>query len=319
MKKPNLFVVGGLRSGTTLLYQILKKHPDIYFPEEKDPSFFCKDFYEDSIALYGKNIYFHITSLEDYLSLFKNVKDEKVVGEATAVYLYSKAAPCEIHRFNPNAKIIILLREPVEFMYSLHSWLLNYFMEDERDFNKALDLEESRKQGLHIPKKARYPAYLFYREKTKYIDCIKNYLKYFPKEQLRIIIFEQLIGKSGQAILKDTFEFLGISSNTEIEIPVINQNKATRSKLLSSIIQSQKLKSFVRRKIPTSEKYYKLKKFFENMLFRKTIRPPLDDSFKAQLKSEYQPQILQLNHFLQENHWIRDNLWSIWDYPSKCT
>ena len=70
MKKPNFFIVGEPKSGTTTLYDLLKTHPDIFMPEEKEPSYFSKDFIQETIDFFGENLFFHHTKLDSYLKLF---------------------------------------------------------------------------------------------------------------------------------------------------------------------------------------------------------------------------------------------------------
>ena len=115
MNKPNLFIVGAPKCGTTFLYHYLKQHPEIYFPDFKEPHFFGSD-------LIRKNGAYDL-SLNNYKSLFNS--DKKIIGEASTFYIFSKNAAKEIYDFNPDAKIIIMLRNLVDLAYSLHSQLLD--------------------------------------------------------------------------------------------------------------------------------------------------------------------------------------------------
>jgi len=86
MKKPNLFIVGHPKSGTTALYNFLKQHPDIFMCPVKEPAFFCKDFIEESDLFHKqKSFYLDSWSREQkvYLSLFADVKSEKIIGECS--------------------------------------------------------------------------------------------------------------------------------------------------------------------------------------------------------------------------------------------
>jgi len=291
----------------------LRQHPDIYFPEEKEPNFFNKDLYEESLKFNGRNIYFHITTLDDYISLFQGAGDEPVIGEATTTYLYSQSAPASIHQFDPQAKIIILLREPVQLMYSIHSYLQNYMMEDEKDFAKALELESLRKQQLQVPEKARYPSYLFYREKSRYIDHVKRYLQYFPANQIHIIIFENLIGNKDEELGK-VFDFLGVASDFQPEFMVVNPNKEKRFKLLLKIIQSQKFKRIIRMLKPMGPVYFRTRKILDKVLFKRTKRPAMDEELKCRLRAEYRSQVGELNQFLQQQQLFSGNLLDVWGY-----
>ena len=150
-KKPNLFIVGHPRSGTTSLYWMLKQHPEIFMSEEKEPHYFDKD-----VAQKTK---------KGYLSLFSGLGDENVVGEATPSYLRSKVAAKEIKKFNPDAKITIFLREPTDF---LRAW-----------YQKAAGGE--REKTSEIDKNIFKKEYL---EMVKYSEQIKRYLNNFSKKNI---------------------------------------------------------------------------------------------------------------------------------------
>ena len=94
--KPNLFIVGAAKSGTTSLHSYLRSHPQIYMSEPKEPHYFCTDFHRSSDLLKGTQSGFGMRSKEDYLALFEGVNDSKLVGEASASYLHSKEAASNI-------------------------------------------------------------------------------------------------------------------------------------------------------------------------------------------------------------------------------
>jgi len=143
MRTPDFFIVGAPKCGTTAMSDYLRQHPEIYMPQRKEPHFFGSD-------LDAPYPYF-IRDKEQYFSLFAEAKDEKRVGEASVWYLYSKRAAFEIKEFCPTASIIIMLRNPVDMIYSLHSQRLFTGNEDIPDFEEALEAEEDRKRGLRIP------------------------------------------------------------------------------------------------------------------------------------------------------------------------
>ena len=120
MKKPNLFIVGFPRSGTGFLNKHLGLHPDVFMSSPKEPNFFCSDFHNESDKFHGEKRCFPYRTKKDYLLLFSKDTSEKIVGEASTHYIFSKVAAKKICEFNPNAKIIICLRNPVDFLYSLH-------------------------------------------------------------------------------------------------------------------------------------------------------------------------------------------------------
>ena len=119
------------------MYQYLNPHPDIFFSRKKEPHFFAAD-----ITTPRK-----IADERAYLSLFEGAENQKRIGEASVLYLYSECAACEIKAFSPSARIIIMLRNPVEMMYSWYSERLYVGHEDIDDFESAIDAESDRRRG----------------------------------------------------------------------------------------------------------------------------------------------------------------------------
>ena len=112
MRKPNLFIVGAPKSGTTALYEYLKVHPEIFMSAYKEPHYFGSDLRGPRMEQFRGND-------RKYLSLFAAATNEKWVGEASIWYLYSQRAAQEIKAYDPNAAIIIMLRNPLEMGYSM--------------------------------------------------------------------------------------------------------------------------------------------------------------------------------------------------------
>ena len=118
-KKPGFFIVGAPKCGTTSFYHYLRQHPQIFMPDNKEPHYFGSDLKKRSDEF--------IKTEEEYLSLFKDADSSQMAGEASTFYLYSKAAQKEIKGFNPHAKIIIMLRNPIDFLHSLRiSFVFSY-------------------------------------------------------------------------------------------------------------------------------------------------------------------------------------------------
>ena len=117
---------------------------------------------------------------------------EETVGEASITYLYSSTAAREIHTFNPHSRIMIMLRDPVEMMYSLHSQLLFTGVEDIEDFEEALDAEPERRQGRCIPPGARIVDFLFYRRFSDYAPQLQRYIEIFGRDAIHVVLFDDL-------------------------------------------------------------------------------------------------------------------------------
>jgi hypothetical protein len=216
--KPNFFIVGAAKSGTTSLWMYLKQHPDIFMPPTmatKEPGYFCH--------LYG------IKNYEKYLSIFDNAKGMKAIGEASHAYLSSPESANWIKNFNPQAKIIIILRNPVERAYSLYNWMISEGYEWIFPFEKALEIEDKRLKDEEF--KHNNPIYWYnylYFNSGLYSKQIQRYLKVFPEKQIRIFLFEDLI-KNPVNMTQGIYHFLEVDSkfipkNTKI----YNQQKTPR-------------------------------------------------------------------------------------------
>ncbi|MFQ5570582.1 MAG: sulfotransferase, partial [Rhodothermales bacterium] len=116
MCRPDFFIVGAPKCGTTAMFRYLQEHPEIYLPK--------KEFHHFGSDLRPPNYQGRNRDRAVYLSLFAGVTTEKRIGEASVWYLYSKKAAREIKAFAPEADVIIMLRNPVEMMYSLYSLFL---------------------------------------------------------------------------------------------------------------------------------------------------------------------------------------------------
>src|SRR6476659_9443233 len=131
--KVNLFLVGAMKAGTTSLTRLFEQHPDIFVCPIKEPNFFVtrlpdsisddldnsdiKSFIND-LKVNSRKHFAHIKTMGDYHSLFKFYKNEKYLADCSTIYLHSKDAPVRIKQYNANARIIILLRDPVKRAFS---------------------------------------------------------------------------------------------------------------------------------------------------------------------------------------------------------
>ncbi len=138
-KIPNFFIVGAPKAGTSAMYSYLKMHPNVFLHPVKEPNFFSDDLKAVRPSDPEK-------SLVQYLRHF-NSANTKIIGEGTTWYLYSQEAPKRIQELNPESKILIMLRNPIDQMYSLHSQLVYGGIEKITDFEEVLLAEKSRKLG----------------------------------------------------------------------------------------------------------------------------------------------------------------------------
>jgi len=199
---PNFLIVGAPRAGTTSLYHHLRGHPDIFMPTIKEPHFFAQaDMAEDEETPILKSLG-EFRDEDKYLSLFEKAGTKPAVGEASVGYLYDESTPMRIQQKVPKAKIIILLREPVERAYS-HYLLYNASTPQRKPFYEALLEDYAR------PRKVLGFSYL-YVEHGLYYKQVKRYLDTLGPGQVRIYLYDDL-KSDAYGMVRDVCTFLGVS------------------------------------------------------------------------------------------------------------
>jgi Sulfotransferase family len=231
-RAPDFFIVGHHKSGTTALYEILRRRPDIYMPDRKEPWFFAKDLrvrFAPETPL--------PQTLEEYLSLFSEATPEQVIGEATPSYLMSRTAASDIADVQPSARIIAILREPANYLRSFHLQSVRNHAETETNFRRALALEDSRRRGQNIPREAIRPQELLYSEHVRYVEQLRRYYDVFPKEQVLVLIYEDF-RRDNEATARQVLRFLGVNDAGPIEQVEPNATVRVRSKRLYNLLRA---------------------------------------------------------------------------------
>ena len=221
---PNLFIAGAPKCGTTAWVEYLRTHPDIFFPQTKEDCFFALD-------LPGFRF---IHSEAEYTKLFAGSGGAKVVGEASAMYLFSSAAADAIRRYNPNAKILIFLREQEEFLPSLHNQFLREFSEEIEDFETVWRLS-GRRPPETVPPACLEPRTLDYAAMGRFSEQVERYLAVFPPEQVRVIRFRDWIANPRREYL-EILHFLGLEDDGRREFLPVNRGVTYRSRRLVRFI-----------------------------------------------------------------------------------
>ncbi len=194
LKKPNLFIVGGMKCGTTSLQDWLNQHPEIWMNFRGETNFFAQDVEGAKKSM--------PTNIDWYFSVFKDAKG-KYIGEKSARYLYSKEASNKIKKFNPDAKIIILIRKPSDMIYSLFRHLRLQGYEPLQNFRKAVEKENERKRRYGT----EFLRNFYYKDMADYFPQIKRFFDEFEKENVKVIVFEEMVNNPKKVYL-DILNFL---------------------------------------------------------------------------------------------------------------
>lgn len=206
---PDFIIFGVSRSGTTSLYQYLSQHPNVEPCAIKEPRFFDQ-YYHRGINWYRMNF---PSKWQKFI--FTKVKHKKfITGEASGAYLQNPHAPKRIHNLNPNMKLILLLRNPVDRAFS--HYLRKIKNDSEKlSFEEAIDQEKSRIEGeqekMEQNEKYYSPTYhaLSYLTTGLYSVRLKRWLKYFSMKQILILSNEEFLSDP-QKIYDKTLEFLDL-------------------------------------------------------------------------------------------------------------
>ncbi len=292
---PNFFIVGAPRAGTTSLYHYLRGHPDIFMPHIKEPHFFSGVNPGSERLRYARSR--PTSSEKEYLALFRGVRSETEVGEASPSYLQQPDAPRRIKEKAPDAKIIIILREPVDRAFS-------QYLADYREGAQTLPFYEALVQDLANPRKEWGPAHL-YTELGMYHDQVVRYLETFGRDQVRIYLYEDL-SRDPSTIVEDVCNFLGVSFNEGRFFDAkkrFNTYAAPRSRLAQRVMGLATLRSFALSIVPVTL----LMRLRNAILLTKTPKPAMDADARELLSDLYQRDIEGLQEIIGRDlgPWLR--------------
>lgn len=224
MRYPDFYIVGAPKCGTSSMVDYLRQHPDIFMPVG-EPGFFGSDLRTVRGA----------PDETEYLGEFQDAL-QPIIGEKSALYLYSVAAAEEIHDRRPDAKIIIMLRHPADMLHSWHAeacWIGN---EDITDFAEALAAEPDRAAGRRRPPGAFWLDATLYRSVVAaFAGHVERYLTTFGPEQVLVVILEEFLADP-EAGYRRVLGFLGADPSHIPSFGVVNPAKAVRSRRLGLAI-----------------------------------------------------------------------------------
>ncbi len=217
---PNFFIVGANKAGTTSLHNYLALHPDIFMSRIKEPMYFTlKDVTEKNKRKHAEQNHMKnaIYTIEDYLDLFQGSYGHKAIGESSTAYLGNPKAPKEIIKEIPDAKIIIILREPIDRAISNYRMYVDWGLEQdsfEAAISKILEKKELEKPGRKM-----------YLGIGLYAEAVKRYINLFSSERVCICLFDDF-KKNPEKILRDVCHFLAVDEQFKFETKqIFNQSK----------------------------------------------------------------------------------------------
>jgi hypothetical protein len=284
--KPNLFIVGMPRAGTTSLYKYLGAHPEIFMPDDKK----CKWFRGKEPHFFGSDLIpsyrapARLTRSE-YLALFKSAH-QKIRGEASVNYLMSTKAPEEIYAFNPDSKIIISLRNPIDQCYSLYN-LLSGSIDQKHVLNFEYAMEE---ENVAIAPQGWFTEEIFYKKNIKNLPMnIRRYQNQFGKDNVKIIIFDDL-KQAPAKVYKEMLEFLGVDTHFAPDFIPYHANMAFQYPRLLPLYR--KLQSF--KWLFTIKRLLFPQMDMSSLLYKKATASEISPELRRKLLEEFVPVIEEL-------------------------
>ncbi len=287
MTMPNFLIIGAAKAGTTSLHHYLRQHPQIYMSPEKELRFFALE--GEKLDFRGpgdqKALRFSITDIEAYRRQFEGVSDERAIGESSPLYIYSPKAPGRIAHYIPDAKLIAVLRDPVERAYSCFLQLVRHGREPLDDFSHALREEKARIRRNYEPG-------WHYREGGFYYAQLSRYFELFDRERIRVYLYEDWKADPVD-VLRDVFGFLGVDEGFVPDMSVRhNVSGVPRNKTLNALLtKPNPIKSSIKPFIPA-----RLRNLAWTNLKRRNLRepPPLSPEVRQQLIGTYREDLLKL-------------------------
>lgn len=265
-QKPNFFIVGTPKAGTTSLYNYLEEHPDIYMSPVKETNFFSFNEIKEQGLFYNEEF---IDTEEKYARQFKNVSKEIAIGEASVSYLFYPQVALKIKEYQPNAKIIIVLRNPVDRGFS------HYLMDKRLGFVQMSFEDIVQKNKGNSKHKLYYQQYV---ELGFYYNQLSNYYKHFDEKMVKVFLYEDIVYNL-QNVIKNVYSFLSVDPDFR---PNIEKRHNTFENPKSALVA----------KLYTIKSFRKLIKFFLNqklqektkhVFFSKNKKPGLSPDIRSEL------------------------------------
>ena len=297
---PTFFIVGAPRCGTPALSDYLRSNPNVFVPRLKEPNFFSTDTNRPMAA----------STLDGYLALFSEAGN-RVAGEGSVWYLYSQVAIPAILEFEPMAKIIIMVRNPIDMVRSWHAQRLYTLNEDEPDFEKAWRKCAPRSRGLEIPEFCREPELLQYKDVSILGSFVKRAMNIVPSKQIKVIVFDDFV-KNTSEVYRDVLAFLSVPNDSRTEFPQIHGTKYHRSPWFARQLKrktfwlkhSIRLTARLTSKVGFSNRYI-IKRLGEwNTRFAPV--GTISDQFRKELVEEFREDVSLLGCLLNRDlgHWL---------------
>jgi Sulfotransferase family len=297
---PDFFIVGQPKSGTTALYEMLRRHPQIFMPDRKEPRFFASEMYHRDPPRPGGTP----GTLEEYMSWFEAARPDQRVAEASPWYLWSLTAASRIAEVQPDARIIAIIREPASLLRSLHLEFVQLYVETETDLKKAIALEEPRREGREIPRHTYWPQMLLYSDHVRSVEQLRRFHALFPPEQILVLIYDDFRSDNA-GTLRRVLSFLEVDDSYPLEVTDANPTVRVRSQRMHELVHAVSVgHGPLSRAVKASIKAVTPRRLRRNALFATQKRivwgdpQPPDEEFMTELRRRLKGEVVALSEYL---------------------
>jgi Sulfotransferase domain len=280
---PNLFIVGAPKCGTTSMARYLGAHDSIFMSKPKEPHFFAPDLPRE------------VESMDAYLALFsERAPGTLVVGEASSLYLYSEVAAALIRDFNPDARIVAMIRNPVDLVQSFHSQMVYNLVETQGDFERAW-----REHGEREDQDPR----LKYAAIGRLATQLRRLYAAWPREQVALVRFDVFRGDPRTSYLR-VLRHVSVQDDGRTWFPTLNVNRVNRSTLLARLARRTP------KAIETGSRWAKkllgvkewgIMKKVSAFNTRRGARPPMRPGFRSELSEYFRDEVEALSQLTGED------------------
>jgi hypothetical protein len=298
---PNLFIVGAPKSGTTSLYEWLRHHPDVYMSPFKEPCYFARDLAWEPSGYYLR----YGTDRDRYLALFADAGSARRRGEASTRYLYSRDAPSLIAAESPDPRIVVMLRNPVDMVASLHAHKVASGTEDLHRLEDAIAAEEDRRNGRRLPRDSN-PHLSTYTDRARFAEQLGRWFNVFGREQVHVMILEQVI-PDPVGPFRDLLAFLDVDPDYRpASFAAHNPAHGGRSTLVGRIARSRAVQFGVWRLLPRllgeTRTLELTRRVVQSPLLRtKGTREEVAPDLRRRLEDELRPDVRLLSELLGQD------------------
>lgn len=299
---PDFFIVGHEKCGTSALDLMLKSHPRIFLPDEKEQRFFAPELRGQKRGLDPARPH----TFDQYVTVFAAAREDQLVGEASPQYLRSHGAARRIAEVRPDAKIIAILREPASFLRSYHlQWVQNN-VESERSFRRALALEPERREGRRVPRRCRVAENLLYSEHVSYVEQLQRYHAVFPADQIMVLIYDDFRRDNAETVRR-VLRFLDLDANVtigEIETKPLKTVRSPQLKRLADAARAARqnpasagiLGRALNALTPERLRSERLRARWRGVVYK--APPPPDEELMNELRHRFRAEVVALSDYL---------------------